>query len=110
MAAKFAIMQSMKTKNRKTLAAIFETPTRSNIVFADVEALVMSLPDGDVFEREGSRVKLVIGGCIWRCHRPHPGKEAKKYQVEEARCFLESAGVTPARIEAEEAEAKGKRP
>lgn len=31
----------------------------------------------------------------WRCHRPHPGKEAKRYQVEEARELLERAGVTP---------------
>ena len=95
MAANFAIIQDMKTRNRKTLAAIFETPTRSNIAFADIEALVLSLSDGQVFEREGSRIKLVIGDVIWRCHRPHPGKEARKYQVEEARNFLERAGVTP---------------
>jgi hypothetical protein len=95
----------MKTKNRKTLAAIFETPTRSNIVFADIESLVLSLSDGEVFEREGSRVKLVIGEVIWRCHRPHPGKEARKYQIEEARSFLERAGITLESIEAAE---KGK--
>ncbi|MNG39113.1 hypothetical protein D3C84_1270500 [compost metagenome] len=40
-----------------------------------------------------SWVKLVLGDVQWRCHRPHPGKEAKKYQVEEAREFLLRAGV-----------------
>lgn len=92
----------MKTGIRKTLDAIFERPTRSNIAFADIEALVLSLEGGKVFEREGSRVKLVIGNLVWRCHRPHPGKEAKKYQVEEARDFLAHAGVTPERIDEEE--------
>jgi hypothetical protein len=42
-----------------------------------------------------SRVKIELNGQQWRCHRPHPGKEAKRYQVEEVREFLERAGVTP---------------
>lgn len=50
---------------------------------------------GSIHEREGSRVKLVLGGHEWRCHRPHLGKEAKRYQVEEARALLEQAGVKP---------------
>jgi hypothetical protein len=28
-------------------------------------------------------------------HRPHPGKEAKKYQVENARDFLQTIGLEP---------------
>jgi hypothetical protein len=35
----------------------------------------------------------VLREAQWRCHRPHPGKEAKKYQVEEAREFFQRAGV-----------------
>lgn len=31
----------------------------------------------------------------WRCHRPHPAKEAKRYQVEEARELLERIGIKP---------------
>lgn len=84
----------MNSKNRKTLEAIFARPTSPSIVFADMEALVVAL-GGAVFEREGSRVKLVLGDSICRCHRPHPGKEAKRYQVEEIREFLLSAGLKP---------------
>ncbi|WP_326541128.1 type II toxin-antitoxin system HicA family toxin [Pseudorhodoferax sp.] len=84
----------MNTKHRRTLAALFARPTSPSILFSDVEALVKAL-GGSVHEREGSRVKLVLGGHEWRCHRPHPGKEAKRYQVEEARELLERAGVTP---------------
>lgn len=82
----------MNTKHRKTLAALFIRPTSASIVFADIEALIKAL-GGSVLEREGSRVRIELNGEQWRCHRPHPGKEAKRYQVEEARELLERAGV-----------------
>lgn len=82
----------MNTKHRKTLAAILTRPTSASIVFSDIEALIKAL-GGSVLEREGSRVRIELNGEQWRCHRPHPGKEAKRYQVEEARELLERAGV-----------------
>lgn len=84
----------MKAKHQKTLTALFQKPTLGGIVFADIEALVEAL-GGQVLEREGSRVKIMLRGEQWRCHRPHPGKEARKYQVEEARALLERAGIQP---------------
>ena len=84
----------MNTKHRKTLAAVFTKPTSASVVFADLEALIKSL-GGAVVEREGSRIRIELNGEIWRCHRPHPGKEAKRYQVEEARELLQRAGVQP---------------
>ena len=82
----------MTTKHRKTLAAVFARLTLASIVFSDIEALVKAL-GGMVVEREGSRVKMVLMGEEWRCHRPHPGKEAKRYQVEELREVFERVGV-----------------
>ena len=84
----------MNAKHRKTLRAIFAKPTSSAIVFSDIEALIVAL-GGEVIEREGSRVKILLRDEQWRCHRPHPGKEAKRYQVEEARELLERTGNTP---------------
>lgn len=84
----------MNARHRKTLAAIFTKPTPASIPFGDIESLVKAL-GGKVVEREGSRVKMELATHQWRCHRPHPGKEAKRYQVEEAREFLERAGVKP---------------
>ncbi len=84
----------MNAKHRKTLVAIFSRPTSASIVFADIEALIKAL-GGSISEREGSRVKIELKGGQWRCHRPHPGKEAKRYQVEEARELLERVGVLP---------------
>lgn len=80
------------TKHRKKLAAIFARPTSAAIVFADIKALIKAL-GGSVVERDGSRVRIKLNGEQWRCHRPHPSKEAKRYQVEEAREFLERTGV-----------------
>jgi hypothetical protein len=84
----------VNTKQRKTLKAIFTKPTSASIIFSDIEALVVAL-GSEVFEREGSRIKISIQGEQWRCHRPHPGKEAKRYQVEEIRELLLRIGVKP---------------
>lgn len=84
----------MKKNHLKTLQAIFRQPTSGTIIFAEIESLIAAL-GGEVQEREGSRVKITLRGEQWRCHRPHPGKEARKYQVEEARELLERVGVKP---------------
>ena len=84
----------MNAKHRKTLRAIFTKPTSPSIVFNEIEALLLAL-GGQVHDREGSRIKITIKGEQWRCHRPHPGKEAKRYQVEEIRELLERIGEQP---------------
>jgi hypothetical protein len=84
----------VNAKQRKTLAAIFARPTSASIPFSEIESLIKAL-GGTVTAREGSRVKIEIMGEQWHCHRPHPGKEAKRYQVEEARELLERVGVQP---------------
>jgi HicA toxin of bacterial toxin-antitoxin, len=84
----------VNSKHRKTLAAVFARPTSPSIVFADLEALVIAL-GGTISEHQGSRVKVELRGERWHCHRPHPGKEAKRYQVEEARELFARVGVQP---------------
>lgn len=84
----------MQKRHQKTLQGLFWQPTSGTVVFAEIEALILAL-GGEVLEREGSRVKITLKGEQWRCHRPHPGKEAKKVQVEEARELLERVGVKP---------------
>jgi HicA toxin of bacterial toxin-antitoxin, len=84
----------VNAKQRKTLAAIFARPTLSSIPFSEIESLIKAL-GGNIVEREGSRIKADLKGDQWRAHRPHPGKEAKRYQVEEVRELLERAGILP---------------
>ncbi len=84
----------MNAKHRRTVQAIFARPTSATVVFSHIEALVIAL-GGAVKKREGSRIRITLRDEQWHCHRPHPRKEAKRYQVEEAREMLERLGIKP---------------
>jgi len=84
----------MKAKHRRTFDAIFTRPTRGGIVFSDIEALVLAL-NGEIREGDGSRVVFELNGKRKYLHRPHPGKEAKKYQVEDIRGWFQELEVVP---------------
>ena len=84
----------MNHKHRQTLRAIFAWPTSPGIAFRDIESLLIAL-GAEIQEREGSRVRVDLAGEQWRCHRPHPGKDARRYQVEEVRELLQRIGIAP---------------
>lgn len=84
----------MNARHRKTLKAIFARPTAGSVRFSEIEALVRAL-GGQVREGAGSRVVLQLKDSVIHAHRPHPGKEAKKYQVEEIRAWMTDQGITP---------------
>jgi len=84
----------MKAKHTKALHSLFALPTRASIAFAEIESLLIAL-GAEKTEREGSRVKFTLRGVEWHAHRPHPGKEAKKYQVEQVREMLTKLEIKP---------------
>ncbi len=84
----------MRAKHRRTLQSIFRKPTKSDILFSDIEALFEAL-GGAVEEGRGWRVRLVLAEARLHMHRPHPGKDAKKYQVEEVRQWLTERDIKP---------------
>ncbi|MBB4189274.1 hypothetical protein GGE07_005956 [Sinorhizobium terangae] len=84
----------MNSKQRKTLAAVFKDPVSGTIESAAIESLLVAA-GADVIEGNASRVKFEKDGIIASFHRPHPDKEAKRYQVRDAREFLMQIGVTP---------------
>ena len=49
----------------------------------------------EAIEGKGSRVRFAKDGMVATFHRPHPEKEAKKYQVEDARAYLLRLGIEP---------------
>lgn len=87
------LSSELSRKHQQILAAIFAVPTRANIRFADVEKLVATL-GGEITEGRGSRMSFELSGQKIFLHRPHPGKEAMKYQVEAVREFLLKVGIT----------------
>ena len=84
----------MNKQQQKTLEAIFKTPVPSNLEWRRIENLLISL-GARVVEGKGSRVRFELQNVVATFHRPHPRKEAKPYQVRDARRFLEQLGVKP---------------
>ena len=82
----------MNKSHRNTLDAIFSQPAPATLEWHRIESLFIAL-GAQTVEGSGSRVRFVLNGIIATFHRPHPAKEAKPYQVRDARAFLESAGV-----------------
>ena len=60
----------------------------------DVENLLREL-GGEISEREGSRVGVVLFGEVRVFHRPHPSPNTDKGAIESIRKWLESHGVKP---------------
>ena len=84
----------MNSKQRRTLAAIFTEPVSGTIEWTAMESLFLAA-GARLIEGRGSRVRFEKDGEVETFHRPHPTKEAKRYQVRAARAFLERIGVIP---------------
>lgn len=89
-----AYIASMNNRQRRTLEAVFAEPVRPNIAWSDVESLLVAA-GCRVVEGSGSRVRFECKGIIAAFHRPHPAKEAKRYQVRDAREYLMKLEVKP---------------
>jgi hypothetical protein len=87
-------MRLMNAAHRHTLEAIFAAPTPSSLAWRQIEGLFVAL-GAQVIEGRGSRVRFELNGVVATFHRPHPHKEAKPYQVRDARDFLIQAGFRP---------------
>ena len=79
-------------KHQKTLKFIFSKPVPKTLEWNRIEALFVAL-GAIVIEGRGSRVRFELNGEVGTFHRPHPQKEAKPYQIRDARRFLEQAGI-----------------
>ncbi|MDQ1902850.1 type II toxin-antitoxin system HicA family toxin [Paracoccus sp. WLY502] len=84
----------MNSKHRKTLATVFADPVSGTIEWAAIEGLLLAA-GARLIEGRGSRVRFEKEGEVATFHRPHPAKEAKRYQVRDARDFLDRIGVKP---------------
>ena len=84
----------MNSKHKKTLSAVFTNPVSGALLWSDIESLLCAA-GATTIEGDGSRVRFVRNGVIASFQRPHPAKEAKRYQVRDAREFLTKIGVVP---------------
>jgi len=84
-------------KNKSKLAAIFDDPVRSDILWTDIENLLYAL-GADITEGRGSRVRVALKDVRAVFHRPHPRKVTDRGSVKSMRRFLIAAGVKDAEI------------
>jgi predicted RNA binding protein YcfA (HicA-like mRNA interferase family) len=84
----------MNGKQKRTLEAIFADPVSGSIDWKSIERLLIAI-GCEAIEGKGSRVKFRKDKVIASFHRPHPEKEAKRYQVRDTREFLIKIGVRP---------------
>jgi hypothetical protein len=93
MVAKCATILVMNRKHQKILAAIFTDPISGNIEWRRIEGLLRAA-GCEIIEGNGSRITIVHEGRKAGFHRPHPGKDALRYQIRAVRDFLKLIGVT----------------
>jgi hypothetical protein len=84
----------MNKRHQKTLISIFTDPVPKTLAWTRIESLFVAA-GAAVIEGSGSRVRFEVNDVVATFHRPHPQKEAKPYQVRDARRFLEQAGIKP---------------
>jgi HicA toxin of bacterial toxin-antitoxin, len=84
----------MNSRQTKTLKAVFADPVSATLQWSAIEGLLIAcgcrLIDGS-----GSRVRFEKDGIVIGFHRPHPGKEAKRHHVRDAREYLGKLGIKP---------------
>jgi HicA toxin of bacterial toxin-antitoxin, len=82
----------MNTMHKKTLKLIFSKVVPKTLEWKKIEDLFIAL-GAKLIEGDGSRIKFEYNKHIISFHRPHPQKEAKIYQVKDAKNFLLKIGV-----------------
>ena len=70
---------------------IFKNPIQVNIMWADIEGLLVAL-GAELSEGSGSRLRVKLNGARAVFHRPHPQKTTDKGAVNSIRRFLVSSG------------------
>lgn len=78
----------MNNRHRKNLGLVFSEPVPGTLEWSAIEALLVAA-GARLIEGRGSRVRFEKDGEIETFHRPHPAKEAKRYQVRAARRFMD---------------------
>lgn len=84
----------MNTKQRRTLARIFQQPTPAEMPWDDIVSLLHALGAG-FREGAGSSLRIDLNGVRIVIHVPHPRPVARRGRIEAIRDFLTEAGIAP---------------
>lgn len=84
----------MNKAQQKPLLALFSIPAPRSLEWRKVGSLLVAM-GAKVIEGGGPRVRFELNGIVATFYRPRPDKEAKPYQVRDAKEFLLQAGIKP---------------
>jgi hypothetical protein len=84
----------MKSIHRRTLLAIFSDPMARSLQWRQIEMLFLAI-GAQLVEDADRACASMLGDAMGTFHRPHPAKDAKPYQIRDARTFLRNAGFDP---------------
>jgi hypothetical protein len=85
----------VNSRHPRMSRAVFTDPVFPQIEWQAVEALLLAVGCRVIEGAAGSRVRFERDGVVASFHRPHPAKEAKRYQVRDAREYLRKLGAAP---------------
>lgn len=83
----------LNKRHQRTLEAVFSKEVPATLEWRRIEALFMAL-GATKDEKRGSSVTFELNGKTVTLHRPHPRKEANRYQIRDTRDFLKRVGIT----------------
>ena len=90
-------MNKLNSKQKKILEDIFKEPIKSDILWKDIENILVAL-GAEISEGSGSRIRIYLNGVRAVFHRPHPKKQTDKGALKSMRRFLVEAGVKNVKI------------
>ncbi len=90
-------MNKLNSKQKKILEDIFKEPIKSDILWRDIENILVAL-GAEISEGNGSRIRIYLNGVRAVLHRPHPKKQTDKGALKSMRRFLVEAGVKYVKI------------
>ena len=82
----------MNSKHEKIYKDIYSNPIKSDIFWADIEALFLAL-GAKISEGKGSRIRIELNNERAVFHRPHPERVTDKGAIKSVRKLLDNAGV-----------------
>ncbi len=81
-------------RHRATSKAVFADPVRSNVVWSDVESMLVAC-GAEVEAGRGSRVRIALRGLRAVFHRPPAARETDKGALKSVGRPLTEAGIEP---------------
>ncbi len=90
-------MNKLNSKQKKILDDIFKEPIKSDVLWKDIEKVLVAL-GAEISQGNGSRIRIYLNGVRAVFHRPHPRKQTDKGALKSMRRFLIEAGVKNVKI------------